>query len=332
MGVVADTLAPVQRHRFETADPECAHAFIQRNYVDYRVRFSVSPEGFAFAQSMIGVDEFSVVRMRMRDSMALKQADTVCFRDKLVIPQVFSGWLEFGLGQETIRASRAQPVLLPTSGSIEAAWHNFDLGFVTLDPAVVADYAAGASGIDLAGVEFTGMQPVSPLLASHWQAVVNHVTREVLPNCEAMASPLIRGQTQRLLAASVLATFPNTAVAALTESRVGVVEPPALRRAVAFIDAHAGEDIGMAQIAKAAGISPRGLQRAFRQYRDTAPMQYLHRVRLEHAHRQLLAADPSRGDTVSAIAARWGFAHAGRFSAVYHAAYGVLPSHTLLHR
>jgi hypothetical protein len=35
---------------------------------------------------------------------------------------------------------------------------------------------------------------------------------------------------------------------------VGVVEPPALRRAVAFIDAHADQDIGMAQIAEAAGI------------------------------------------------------------------------------
>jgi len=53
-----------------------------------------------------------------------------------------------------------------------------------------------------------------------------------------------------------------------------------------------------------------GLQRAFRQYRDTTPMGYLRRIRLDHAHRELLTADPSRGDTVSAIAARWGFAHA----------------------
>jgi len=99
-----------------------------------------------------------------------------------------------------------------------------------------------------------------------------------------------------------------------------------LRRALAFIDAHAGEDIGIAEIAEAARIGPRGLQRAFRQYRDTTPMEYLRRVRLDHAHRELLAGDPSRGDTVSAVAARWGFAHAGRFSAAYYAAYGCFPS------
>jgi transcriptional regulator GlxA family with amidase domain len=171
------------------------------------------------------------------------------------------------------------------------------------------------------------MKPVSPLMVLHWQSVVQHVVRDVLPNSEAMASPLICGQTQRLLAASVLATFPHTALDALTDSPAGAVEPTALRRAVAFIDAHAGEDIGIAEITEAA--RPPGLQQAFRQYRDTTLMKYLRRVRLDHAHRELVTGDPSRGDTVRAIAARWGFAHAGRFSTAYHAVYGCSPSHTL---
>jgi AraC-like DNA-binding protein len=36
------------------------------------------------------------------------------------------------------------------------------------------------------------------------------------------------------------------------------------------------------------------------------------------------------GDTVAAIARRWGFSRPGRFAAVYQAAYGRPPSHTLL--
>ena len=164
---------------------------------------------------------------------------------------------------------------------------------------MVAEYAASVGGIQSAGLKFAGMKPVSPSMALHRQSVVGHMARDVLPNADAVASPLIRGQTQRLLAASLLGTFLNTALDALTDSPVGEIEPTALRRAVAFIDAHAGEGIGIAQIAEAARGGPRGLQQAFRRYRDTTPTQYLHRIRLDHAHRELFAGHPSRGDTVS---------------------------------
>jgi hypothetical protein len=255
VGVAAQTLPPVQRHQFKTADAERAHSFIWQNYCDYTVRFSGSPKVFTFAHTMISAQEFSVVRIR--HSMAVK-ADTDSLRGELVIAQVVSGGLEYGVGEETIRTSRAQPVLLPPSRSFQVAWDNFDVGLVTVGPAVVADYAAGVGGIHPAGLEFTGMKPVSALMALHWQSVVHHVARDVLPNSEAMASPLIRGQTQRLLAASLLATFLNTALDVLTDSPAGAVEPTVVHRAVAFIDAHAGEDIGIAEIAEAARIGARG--------------------------------------------------------------------------
>lgn len=50
---------------------------------------------------------------------------------------------------------------------------------------------------------------------------------------------------------------------------------------------------------------------------------------MESAHRDLRAADPASGDTVAAIAARWGFLHAGRFSIGYRETYGCSPSDTL---
>jgi hypothetical protein len=70
MGVAAQTLPPVQRDQFKTADPERAHAFICQNYADYTVRFSGNPNGFTFAHTMISAPGFSVVRMR--HSMAAK--------------------------------------------------------------------------------------------------------------------------------------------------------------------------------------------------------------------------------------------------------------------
>jgi AraC-like DNA-binding protein len=61
----------------------------------------------------------------------------------------------------------------------------------------------------------------------------------------------------------------------------------------------------------------------------STPMGYLRRVRLDRAHCELQAADPTRGDTVGQIARRWGFANRSRFVASYRRAYGVSPSHTL---
>src|SRR3954466_587721 len=104
--------------------------------------------------------------------------------------------------------------------------------------------------------------------------------------------------------------------------------PPILRNAVAFIQENADADIGLEDIAAAVNVSPRSVQYAFRRNLGTTPLEYLRRVRLDRAHRDLKAADPSV-DTVTAIAYRWGFAHAGRFSIAYREAFGMPPSRTL---
>ncbi len=104
--------------------------------------------------------------------------------------------------------------------------------------------------------------------------------------------------------------------------------PPILRNAVAFIQENADADIGLEDIAAAVNVSPRSVQYAFRRNLGTTPLEYLRRVRLDRAHRDLKAADPAN-DTVTAIAGRWGFSHAGRFSLAYKAAFGTAPSDTL---
>ena len=104
--------------------------------------------------------------------------------------------------------------------------------------------------------------------------------------------------------------------------------PPILRNAVALNHENAEADIGVDDKAAAVNVSPRSVQYAFRRNLGTTPLEYLRRVRLDRAHRDLKAADPAH-DTVTAIAGRWGFSHAGRFSLAYKAAFGTAPSHTL---
>jgi transcriptional regulator GlxA family with amidase domain len=105
-------------------------------------------------------------------------------------------------------------------------------------------------------------------------------------------------------------------------------QPQTLRRAIAFIHGNAHRDIGVSDIAAAIGVTPRSVQYTFRRHLGTTPLEYLRRVRLDRAHRDLQAADPAV-HTVMEIAGRWRFGHPGRFSMVYKQAFGTQPSATL---
>ncbi|MGX9791112.1 helix-turn-helix transcriptional regulator [Mycobacterium sp. MMS18-G62] len=105
-------------------------------------------------------------------------------------------------------------------------------------------------------------------------------------------------------------------------------QPKLLREAIGFIHDNAHRDIGLTDIASALNVTPRSVQYAFRRHLNTTPLEYLRRVRLAHAHRDLQAADPAH-DTVMDIAGKWGFSHAGRFSVIYRETFGNPPSKTL---
>jgi len=120
---------------------------------------------------------------------------------------------------------------------------------------------------------------------------------------------------------------PGAGLSAATAARYDTAAGT-LQRAIEFINTHARDDISVADIAAAACVTTRAVQLAFRRYLDTTPLGYLRQVRLEQAHRELLAAHPAPG-TVTRIAADWQFTNPSRFTARYRATYGVLPSHTL---
>lgn len=106
------------------------------------------------------------------------------------------------------------------------------------------------------------------------------------------------------------------------------MQPRMLRRALDFIHENAQYDISIRDIAAAADVTPRAIQYSFREHLDTTPLEYLRRIRLERAHRELLSADPAF-DTVTSIAGRCGFSHPGRFSSAYKEVFGTEPSRTL---
>ena len=106
-------------------------------------------------------------------------------------------------------------------------------------------------------------------------------------------------------------------------------EPANVRRAIAYLEEHATEDVDVADVAAAAGLGTRGLQMAFRRWRATTPLAHLRDIRLAGAHEELLAADSRDGRTVADVASHWRFTHPGRFSVAYRRRYGCSPSETL---
>lgn len=192
-----------------------------------------------------------------------------------------------------------------------------------LDPAVLNRVAATAPGRRPEPLRFLSLEPRSRRAAADWWAT--HAYVSTVMECP---TPLVVAGATDLLAAVTLATFANTALTDPTAGDRRDASPASLRRAIAYIEEHAGEDISAADIAEAARVSVRAVQLAFRRHRATTPMGYVRRVRLDHAHRALVAADPDES-TVSAIAARWGFADPSRFARLYRATYGVAPSTVL---
>jgi AraC-like DNA-binding protein len=208
-----------------------------------------------------------------------------------------------------------------------ATVHDVSLRVAVIDPALTAQVAATAPGRPPAPVRFTGHRAVSPQAASQWTATVAYL-RGLLASPQAADAPLVTASAARLLAAVTLGAFPNDAVTDPTTQDRHDGSTATLRRAVAFIDEHAHEDIALADVAAAARVTIRAVQLAFRRHLNTTPTSYLRQVRLDHAHRELQSADPDR-DSVTAVSYRWGFASPSRFAAYYRGAYGVAPSRTL---
>jgi AraC-like DNA-binding protein len=95
-----------------------------------------------------------------------------------------------------------------------------------------------------------------------------------------------------------------------------------------FAVSHAGDHLLVGDLCKAAGVSERSLQYAFKEVMGLSPVAYLIRLRL-HRVRKALLAGTHGSTTVSAEALNWGFWHFGEFSRAYRECFGELPSDTL---
>ncbi|MFF0904895.1 UNVERIFIED_CONTAM: helix-turn-helix domain-containing protein [Kocuria sp. CPCC 205316] len=313
----------VQRSFFATRDPAEGVAVLDEVFAVRGVRRS--PDGdFDMALASTAIGAMAYERVRLKGSSCTGRTDG---DDVLRVCCVTAGVLIATSAGD--RFPRTGPFLFPQR-TFTTWWEDLEATTVNLDPVAVEEHARRLLGNESFRLEFTGTRPVSSAMAQYWQGTVSHLARDLVPDDRAMRSPLIRAEASRSLATVLLHTFPGSFLDR-NETVAGQSRPaPAgVRRAVAFIEEHVAADIGPADIAAAARMSVRGLQAAFRRELDTTPMAYLRAVRLDAVHRELLAADPTAGSTVEAVALHWGFTHRGRFAAAYRDRHGQAPATTL---
>ncbi|GCD44731.1 AraC family transcriptional regulator [Streptomyces paromomycinus] len=311
--------------KFDSEDMGLTEEFLSRAYT--RMKIGGAAEHTRAQVSRNSVGSTSVDRLAFDYDMS-HDAQPI---GKVCLCTVQSGTIvrQYGGGTESLfgpgDAFLYTPHDRPYAGVIQRARYHL----IMFDPVLLDQVATALPGRRPDTVRLTGDRPVSPAAAQNLQRTIEHLRDDVLAQPAVRDAPLITSAASQLLAASVLNTFPNNVVTDPGIQDRRDAHPATLRRAVTFIEDHADADISAADIAAAARVSIRALQLTFRRHLGTTPVSYLRRVRLAHAHRDLLAAGPGTDATVTVIAARWGFLHPGRFAADYRRAYGRSPRETL---
>ncbi|UGT61600.1 AraC family transcriptional regulator [Nocardia asteroides] len=315
---------PIRRAEFRSADADAATAVFEQLYVGNRTRFDD-----------VGADAAVTVSTASNTLLATDRiSSTIRYRvetdpfDYLFVTRLDAGRMTItGTDREIRQYAGGPAALFPLGTELRFDADRVDLPGLRLPLAPVLE-AAAELGTAAGDFRFLGFQPVSESASHWWNGLFRTACRELAAPDPVLSNPLVAAEFSAALAASALAVFPNTTMTAAAPSSAAASDT-ALGRATEYLCAHAAEPVTVADIAAAAGVTPRALQYAFRTHHDTTPLGYLRTSRLQHAHADLLAASAGDGQTVAAIALRWGFSSPGRFAAAYRRRYGQPPARTL---
>lgn len=175
------------------------------------------------------------------------------------------------------------------------------------------------------GLEFTGTIDLSAAKGLQIATLGHLIWGSLTAEDAERRSPLFSESLLQAMMIALLETVQSNYSTRLLKP-VSPAVPKKLKRAIDYMHANAGSNIGIADIAQEAGTSLRALQAAFQQFKDTTPLNYLRTIRLQGARQALM--NPSCSGSVAEIARDWGFSHMGRFAALYHQSFGEMPSDT----
>jgi AraC-like DNA-binding protein len=328
MSIAAGTeKTPVKRARLDTRDMDVMAALINRQYVEHKAWFrcpAPSRVDAGIRLAVAGPVEASIARYR-----GFEYYGEACGPEDHLVLLVLNGEGTFTRSREQLHFARGDVVLLPSGEPFKADLKDFAYSLVRIPRDFLTAYAAEQLGQAAQPVRIESIAPHPRRAGARWARAASLICGQLLDEEEADISQILAQEMARMAVATVLEVFPYATFTPAHMFTPPWAPPATVRRATAFIHAHAGRPLPVTEIAEIAGVTPRALQYAFRRHHEMTVTDYLRQVRLERAHWELRDGDPAAGATVAAIARRWGWATPGSFASAYRRQYGVSPSRTL---
>lgn len=310
-----------ERSGVDSSDPELIQKHLDQTY---SAHFTITNTGAcSCVHSRVEAGAYAIEEIRHSGDVQLR-ADRV---PAVVAIFVLSGRVEVEHGRLTGAAGPGEWVLASTGvGGVQIRLIDAQLRSVVVARSLLTEVAA----IDTPAAtvpRFLGLAPESVAAGRTLEATERFLNR-ILTNDEAPGHRVLLASAGRTLASAILTAFPNDLPRGGASDHATDGYPALLRQAIEFIQDNAAHDVGVSDVAAALYLSPRTVQYMFRRHLDTTPTAYLRDIRLARARNELIASDRSI-TTVAATAARWGFAHTGRFAVIYRRTFGESPHETL---
>lgn len=310
-----------------TTDPDEALEHCAGAYFPHRMELFHDVGKFEMCLNGVSVDSVFAGILRYSGEVELTTRE---LEDGYQVNVPLQGSLLTSVGEDRVAAGpTVAAVYRPDSPSTLRGWSGGGALYGMKIPRVLLESALS----DATGTPVTGPLRLSSTLdlghgaGRQWWSLVRSLLDIAVQPSGPMTSPAVLRPLVRGIVVGLLHAVDHPQRDLLTAGGQPA-RPAVIERAVALVDEGPAAAWTASELAARSGVSLRALQEGFARHVGMPPMSYVRQVRLERAHHDLTAADPSRV-TVADIATRWGFAHLGRFAHRYRSRYGSSPSATL---
>ncbi|ROS52573.1 AraC-like DNA-binding protein [Frigoribacterium sp. PhB24] len=323
--------APPARFRVGGVRPESAMRAFELGYEGRDLESGRPGDDFSWQHVAVGSGPVSLMSCRFDASLR----GTVRPPDDYVAAWFTAGGGVVDVGRSEVGVRTGEPFAFPSDREFSFEYAAYRLNLLHLDRRWLTRYAAARDGRDPMPVTLRHDVTLSGGQRLVWHRATASLAAVLLG--PATTTALALADATALAADTLLDVFAEPLDGpggARGTTASGDVLGASARRsrldaALEYIDAHAGRPISAVDVAEAVGVSARVLQSTFQRQLGHTPTAHLRGVRLRRAHDELARLEGLPGETVAAVARRWGFAHLGRFSARYAREFGERPSDTL---
>ena len=231
-------------------------------------------------------------------------------------------------GSPSIVSPGAAAIFVPEGDAVVRWGEGAQTVCVNFDRCAVDDALSAALGREvLSQIEFDTTISTTTYEARAWTNMLAMLVEQLFRPDSLLSQPLVTMPFVDCLVRGLLMVAGHPHRTALKQETPRPA-PQAVRTVIELIEAEPALPWTVSTLAARGYVSVRSLQAGFQRYTGVSPMVYLRQVRLRHAHQDLLRSDPSI-ETVTSVAARWGFNDLSRFGALHKARYRETPAVTL---